>query len=505
MKKHLACAVTLAGLLAGPLCTVRAADEALLQVLLNNNLITQGQYEAIKKAEAGAAQSAAAKGTARRVPTPDEGLLDVLLTNGLITQEQYAALQVKNAADQGRKQETKEARVTLADGLKFKSPDGDFSAQVGMYAQLDSAWYGDEARDYSDATELRRARLSLSGTVLGDWDYKLEADFAGTTLASGNSPGTSNNVVVTDAYLRYTGLRPVAITAGNFKVPFSLEAVSSAKYNTFMERGLPSAFLNLRSLGAMVSSNGLNWTGAVGVFGDTATQQNNDDEGGGVAGRFTYAPIFKSDRVLHLGVSGQWRLPDANSAAGLESIRFRSKPESNIITDDFSGTGSGGRLVDTGAIGGDVDDYTLVGVEAAGVYGPLSVQGEYLVTEVDRNLLADATFDGFYVYGSYFLSRDLRNYKADRGVFDAVAPARPFSLKNGGWGAWEIALRYSGLDLNDAGVTGGALRDVTAGLNWYPNSFVRLTANYVHVLDVDGGVHDGEDLDLFQVRAQMVY
>jgi hypothetical protein len=30
-------------------------------------------------------------------------------------------------------------------------------------------------------------------------------------------------------------------------------------------------------------------------------------------------------------------------------------------------------------------------------------------------------------------------------------------------------------------------------------------ANYVRVLDIDGGVHDNEDLDLFQVRAQVTY
>jgi phosphate-selective porin OprO/OprP len=314
-------------------------------------------------------------------------------------------------------------------------------------------------------------------------------------------------VVVTDAYLRYNGFKPVSVTAGNFKVPFSLEAVSSGKYLTFMERGLPFAFLNLRSLGGMVSTNGNNWTGAVGLFGDTVTQQNNDDEGWGVAGRLTYAPWFQKDRVLHLGFSGQWRVPDANSdnATALQTVRFRSKPESNIITDDLSGTGNAGRLVDTGNIAGDVNDYTFLGVEAAGVYGPASLQGEYIRTNVGRATKDDLAFDGYYIYGSYFLTGDLRNYKADKGVFDMIQPAKPFKLHSDGWGAWELAARYSALDLNDADVTGGEERNVTVGLNWYPNSFVRLMANYIHVLDINGGVHKNEDLDIFQVRTQVAY
>ena len=312
--------------------------------------------------------------------------------------------------------------------------------------------------------------------------------------------------MVTDAYLRYNGFRPVSITAGNFKVPFSLEAVSSGKYLTFMERGLPFAFLNLRSLGGMVSTNGDNWTGAVGLFGDTVTQQNNDDEGWGAAGRITYAPIIQRDRVIHLGAAGQWRKPDANAAAiPDQTVRFRSKPESHIITDDFSGTGSGGNLVDTGNIAGDVNDYALLGVEAAGVYGPFSLQGEYTRALVDRETGGDLAFDGYYLYGSYFLTNDSRNYRADKGVFDIIQPARPFRLHSDGWGAWEVATRYSGLDLNDADVSGGDEQNVTLGLNWYPNSFVRFMANYIHVFAIDGGVHDNEDLDLFQVRAQVAY
>ena len=491
---------TLGTLLAGPL---PAADEALLDVLLKNGVITKAQREALTDGKKGPAKPAETI-SAKPAPADDQGLLDVLLENGLISQAQFAALQVKTAQ---QKRTEHEARASLKDGIKLKSQDGAFQAQIGAYAQLDSAFYSDDRTDFSDATQLRRTRLAVYGTVYQDWDYKVEADFAGTTTG-----GSFNDVTITDAYLRYTGFEPFSFTAGNFKVPFSLEAVSSAKYITFMERGLPFAFLNLRALGGMVAANGDNWTTSVGAFGDTVTSDNDDDEGKSVAGRITYAPFFQSDRVLHFGASGAWREPPQNAPADAsmpcgtdnscaETVRFRSKPESNPINDPITG----GRTVDTGNIPGDVQYFSLFGAELAGVYGPFSFQGEYIRTDVDRSIGDSLVFDGYYGYASWFLTGESRNYKADRGIFDILVPNKPFSLTTGGLGAWELGARFSEIDLNDDGVSGGRERDITAGLNWYPNAYIRFMANYIHVLEIDGGPHDEEDLDIFQVRAQVAY
>jgi len=496
-----------------------ATDEALLRILLENKAITAEQFDQLRQA----GSNTPAPGTAtagRKAPAGDENLLDVLLANGLISQQQYAALQVKAADDKVKKQTAGEATVTLADGIKMKTAAGDFQSQVSMYAQLDGAWYDDEGTDFSDGTEVRRARLSMNGTFLTDWEYKLEADFAGLTAG-----GSTNNVSLTDAYLRYNGFKPVNITAGSFKVPFSLEAVSSGKYMTFMERGLPFAFLNLRALGGQVATNGDNWTAAAGVFGDTVTTQNVDDEGRGVAGRITWAPVFRRDEVLHLGLGAQWRKPgqrySVNATTGaisrLETLRFRSKPESNLLIDNRIDLGSftetdgdmygisPGRVVDTGNINGDVNGYTLLGGELAGVYGPFSLQGEYIAANVDRDRGGDPGFNGWYAFGSWFLTGESRSYRADRGTFDVIQPNSPFNLKSGGPGAWELAIRLSQLDLSDKNVEGGVIRDLTVGLNWYPNAYVRVMANYINVLDLDGGANDDQDLSAFQLRTQVTY
>ncbi|MGH8596359.1 MAG: OprO/OprP family phosphate-selective porin, partial [Gammaproteobacteria bacterium] len=418
----------------------------------------------------------------------DEALLQVLLQNKLITRQQYAAL---------AKKPDPAVNVTLKDGIKLKSVDGTSQAQVGVYFQYDAAAYSEDGTtDFSNGSELRRGRLSVAGTVLSDWDYKLELDFAGATQG-----GSTNTVSVTDAYLRWMGLRPWAVTAGNFKVPFSMEAVGSGKYSTFMERGLPFAFLNLRRLGGMVSTNGDNWSAAAGLFGDTVTSQSGNDEGQSAAGRLTWAPFFGTDRVLHLGIAAARVQPAQAASSGMKTVRFRSKPESNIISDGLTESAtltangrtlgrSSGRLVDSGNIPGGVNDYILLGAEAAAVYGPASLQGEYIDVTVDRDTGGDLSFSGYYLFGSWFLTGESRNYKADRGIFDIIQPKRPFSLKDGGWGAWEVAVRFSSIDLTDGRVAGGVENDVTAGINWYPTAYTRLMVNYVDVLKVSGGAHD---------------
>jgi phosphate-selective porin OprO/OprP len=85
-----------------------------------------------------------------------------------------------------------------------------------------------------------------------------------------------------------------------------------------------------------------------------------------------------------------------------------------------------------------------------------------------------------------------RTYNPQSGAFDAVPVANPFNPKAGAWGAWEVGLRYTDMNLNyhagalgsapaaDA-IRGGDEKNLTLGLNWYPNSVVRFMVDYAWI------------------------
>jgi len=451
---------------------------------------------------AGCTATLAAPGSAGRDGTMEE-LLKVLKEQGTISQEAYDKLsdaakeEAEKAQDKVSEVAQEEAEKTLKSQfpkfnkegkLGFVSPDEKFSFEISGRLQTDAAWYWDDNTNLDSSTEFRRARLGVGGTLWDYWDWKFETDFA------------DNEVDIKDAYIRNAYFSPFGIQVGNFKEPFSLEQLTSSRFITFMERSLADDMVPERNLGAMVQYIGSSWTASGGVFGEGITNDDEDirtsngGEGIGVTGRVTAAPILAEDRLLHLGGAISWREPDAGD--GL--LRIRARPESHIADQ---------RLVDTGTID-DVDDILRYGAEAAFAWGPWSLQGEYIYYDLSRETGGDPSFDGWYFYGSWFLTGESRAaaYKVDKGgVFDRIKPLRPWHAPDlgGRWGAFELAARYSTIDLSDEDINGGEEDNFTAALNWYPNANLRLMLNYVKVLDIEGGDFDGSEPDLIQIRAQV--
>jgi phosphate-selective porin OprO/OprP len=123
----------------------------------------------------------------------------------------------------------------------------------------------------------------------------------------------------------------------------------------------------------------------------------------------------------------------------------------------------------------------VMGAELAWVCGPFSIQSETKASWIKLTPDGDRVgVWGSYAEVSYFLTGEHRAYKKSRGIFTRVKPTNPFNPAQGKWGAWEVAARYSYIDLTDENVRGGTLWDVTAALNWYLYPNFRWMMNYVY-------------------------
>lgn len=349
--------------------------------------------------------------------------------------------------------------VFWKEGLRFETPDKDFSFKFGGRIYNDWIWMKQDSDvktvfgDLEDGTEFRTARLYTSGTINGNIDYKAQFDFS----------TTSNEFK--DVYLGIRDFPIGYLRVGHFKEPFGLEELTSSRYVTFMERSLANTLVPGRNTGFALSStlcdNQATW--AAGVFRNTDGWGEDQTDGGyNATGRVTVLPWYEDGgaSLLHLGVAYSTRNPDMS--------QYKSRPEAHLAPE----------LVDTTALA--TDKAGVLGIESALVCGPWSVQSEYMMADVDgKDGASSPTFNGFYIQGSYFLTGEHRKYKTSSGSFDRVKPKENHSFKDGGSGAWEVATRYSEIDLDDAGVTGGKLKDITVGLNWYLNPNTRIMWDYI--------------------------
>lgn len=424
-----------------------------------------------------------------------ETLITMLHENGMVNDEQFGRLQAELKQNQSSaNQEKQEVQKQLAEatkpsdvevqvkgGVTVKTRDGKFSTKIGGRVQADAAMYSGNP-EIGDGTEIRRARIYLNGVMYNDWAYKLEYDFANT-----NSNGSSG---IADAFLAYNGFDDLEIKVGHFKDPFGLEQQTSSNNVSFTERSLTSAFSAGRHIGAMLSTEQQHWTLAGGLFGDSLTTTNgpahNQDEGWGLGARATFAPINEKTKVVHLGLGLNYR-----DTGDLTTVSFKQQPETHI---------GGINIADTGTIS-NVNDFYKVGLEAATVMGPFSAQAEYITTTVSRTTASDLDFDGWYAQAGYFFTGESRNYK--NGSFGSITPKA--SVGDGGIGAWELALRYSTLDLIDRDINGGDVDSYTIGVNWFATPSLRFSANYVDVLNVKGGTYDNQEPSVFQVRSQWAF
>ena len=399
-------------------------------------------------------------------------------------------------------------KVTLdKKGLQAESADGNFKFKIGGRMHADASVSGNDnfSKDGSPAeanngTEIRRARLTFKSTFHKVWKFKSDIDFA------------NNEVAIKDLKLAYTGLKifediKTRITVGHQKQAFSRELQESSNDYMYTERSLMN-ILNApvvdRAIGVNIAAHGKKWTAQTGVYGESISPNNTSkDEGWGVNGRATFNPILNNDngiqKLIHLGLAGNYR-ETSNSVTNSSRGGIRYKYETTQMSNLYP--------IDTGTIT-TAKNLKMIGLEANGVYGPVSVGGEFTQSWMDRNNgMSSLAFHGWYGEAALTLTGESRTYK--NGVFKRLKPKSTFSLANGGLGAWEIAARVGGINMNDGAYKGGSMKNFSFALNWYANENVRLMFGYDRIIDINnsplidrtsGGKPDG--LNTFMFRTQI--
>ncbi|BBB32657.1 phosphate-selective porin OprO and OprP [Thermotomaculum hydrothermale] len=362
------------------------------------------------------------------------------------------------------------------------SEDGSFKLWIDGRVMIDSGFFFGDDNNFANGTETRRARVSFKTTLYDQWAGEWDIDVA------------DNEVEIKDFWMAYIGFDNTIIKLGNHKMPFSMEEVTSSRYIVFMERALPNVFTLGRRIGVSYTKWADNWRIQAGFYGQEVGtgEESGHNESWAYAARLTYDPISEKGKLLHFGASYQYAIPDAEDD---NKIKFKERPELHLTE----------KILNTGKIK-NVDDFSAYGLEFAWQLDNIMVQAEYISQDVNRyDGKPDASFDGYYIFVSYFVTGETRQWKKSESEFAAVTP-------NSKKGALEIALRYSSLDLNDesAEIFGGKEENVTLGINYYFNANVRFMMNYIFVnndeyADGDGDFIGNDDFQILAFRFQYLF
>lgn len=409
--------------------------------------------------------------------------------------------------------------------LQVETANGLFKVYVGGRVQIDAAWFRASEQvqaprtaggvgDIGDAVNFRRARFDIGGTFYKNVEFLMEFDLINTT----NAERTGNILAVntpapTDLWVTFKEVPFIGnVRIGNQKPPIAFEHITSSRFLNFMERSLSfDAFIENQNNGfepgISAFDNFLDKRGLwqFGVFKNTRSVfgWNVGDGEYDVTGRVAFLPIYDNDgeNLVHVAVGASHRDFDDHFDRIRARTLIRNGPAvlHNIVAE-----------VQTL---GDSRDQVVP--EFVVVWGPWTIQSEYYHVWVHnattpvtgtgpRTNYGTVQYQGAYAEVLYFLTGEHQKYDHSRGAFTRVTPNQSFRgfgtdadgcdecSEEYGFGAWQLGVRYSWLDLNDRGIQGSTCQDLTVGLNWFLNPYMKWQWNYSMLYrDAPGNKNDG--------------
>jgi len=412
--------------------------------------------------------------------------LNILKDKGVLTQKEYDA-KVKAYEEKSENKRFAEQRIdkdlrenfnyrfarandgsVTENGVGLKSKDGNNTLQVTGrlhmdYRQYDPAYGAGQTTDsYQNLAEVRRARFGVRGQFQKDFKYEFSGNF-------GNDVGMSSTSSTMDvAWVNYAANPELQYQFGLFKMPFSLEQLTSSNNIDFIERSLvgqvEGEFIPGKETGFMV--HGVPKAGLTYAVAASRGRANKDavSDGFDYIGRVTtnIAELQGSKAyIAHLGAA--YSIGDVKGGVTAASGRTESRSQNAFFTGP--------------ALSG-VTERTRQGLEAAVAYNAFKVQSEYFNFKYDPATGSNQVIKGYYVQAVYNLTGEPFNYKD--GAFSSIKPAN--AIDKGGRGAWQVGVRMSEFDAGDIAVATGKTNRATAmtyGLTWFATDNLRFMVNYV--------------------------
>lgn len=374
------------------------------------------------------------------------------------------------------------ATASGRDGFSLKSADGKYTLKIRGYLHADARFFpSDDAKAIPNTFFLRRARPIIEASVGKYFDFRIMPDFGQGATA------------LFDAYWEGRFDPALAVRAGKFKPPVGFERLQSATDVTFAERGLPTNLAPNRDVGLQIGGDVSAGAFAyqVGIFNGVPDLGNGDGDSNDskdLAARVFFQPIRTGSlKGLGFGISVSTgeelgggtvtQLPGYRSASQQTFFRYRTDP----LVPGHSVIAEGRRT--------RLSPHAYLGLGSLGVLGEFTVSSQ----EVRRvSETARLTHEAWQASAGYFLT-------GEQAGFRGPTPRKPFDLKEGTFGAFEIAARYGELDVDDdafpifADPASAATkaRGLGLGMNWHLNRQIKVVVSYEHTTFEGGGL-DGD-------------
>lgn len=308
-------------------------------------------------------------------------------------------------------------------------------------------------------------RLGASVRWLNHWEGKIELGYE------------DSKVTFKDIYLGYA-LEKHLFRLGYFYEPFGNARVGTASFR-FMTNATSDKILgNKRKMGFSYTYNREWMNITAGVFSDGNIEKTKSlNQGYILIAKWVGRPVINDKKLIHIGIAPRFCKNESEiTLSGGAPTDLLSKKDNALLELQVNQV---------------INQWKLDG-EIILLYNKWYMQGEYLLSHLNRFAASNYNAKGGYIQAGYLILGEKYPYNATTGIVGNPAP-----------GSLETLVRFNQVNLNDAGIQGGRLTDISWGMNYFINKFVAAKFNYTHVTTGKTTLGGKENFDLFQARIQL--